>query len=54
VHLMAPDRANELAANNVCGQVRCGDACRKPVNATTCLRCFETSCLSESLACKAR
>jgi hypothetical protein len=53
-HLMAPDRANELTANNLCGQVRCPDACRKPVNAATCLRCFETSCLSESLACKAR
>jgi len=53
-HLMAPDRANELAANNLCGQVRCADACRRPVNAATCLRCFETSCLSESLACKAR
>jgi serine/threonine-protein kinase len=53
-HLMAPDRANELAANNLCGQLRCGDACRKPVNAATCLRCFETSCLSESLACKGR
>jgi serine/threonine-protein kinase len=54
MHLMTPDRANELAANNECGQVRCADACRKPVNAATCLRCFETSCLSESLACKAR
>jgi predicted Ser/Thr protein kinase len=53
-HLMAPDRANELAANNACGQVRCGDACRRPFNAAACLRCFEASCLSESLACKAR
>ena len=54
VHLMAPDRANELAANNECGRVRCADACRKPFNPATCLRCVETSCLSESLACKAR
>jgi serine/threonine-protein kinase len=54
VHLMAPDRANELNANNQCGLVRCGDACRKPFSAATCLRCFEASCLSESLACKAR
>ena len=54
VHLMAPDRANELNANNECGLVRCGDACRKPFSAATCLRCFEASCLSESLACKAR
>ena len=53
-HLMAPDRSNELTANNACGQVRCGDACRRPFNATTCLRCFEASCLSESQACKAR
>jgi hypothetical protein len=53
-HLMTPDRANELLANNECGQVRCGDACRRPFNAATCLRCFEASCLSESLACKAR
>jgi serine/threonine-protein kinase len=54
VHLMTPDRANELQANNECGLVRCGDACRRPFNAATCLRCFEASCLSESLACKAR
>jgi serine/threonine-protein kinase len=54
VHLMTPDRANELYANNDCAQVRCADACRKPFNAATCLRCFEASCLSESLACKAR
>jgi serine/threonine-protein kinase len=54
VHLLAPDRANALAANNVCGQVRCGEACRPPVNAATCLRCFEASCMAESLACKAR
>jgi serine/threonine protein kinase len=54
MHLMTPDRANELTANNQCGAVRCGDACRKPFNAATCLRCFETSCASESLACKAR
>ena len=51
---MAPDRANELAANNLCGQVKCGEACRRPFNAATCLRCFESSCMSESLACKAR
>jgi len=54
VHLMAPDHANELNANNECGLVRCGDACRKPFSAATCLRCFEASCLSESVACKAR
>ena len=54
VHLLAPDRANELAANNVCGTVRCGEACRPPVNTATCLRCFEASCMPESLACRAR
>jgi hypothetical protein len=53
-HLMAPEHANELAANNECGSVRCAEACRKPVNGTTCLRCFTTSCLAESMACKAK
>jgi serine/threonine-protein kinase len=53
-HLMAPDRANELATNNLCGAVRCAEACGKPFNGAKCLRCIETSCLSESLACKAR
>jgi serine/threonine-protein kinase len=52
---MAPDRANELAANNECSLVRCGEACRKPpVNGATCLRCFAANCMAESMACKAR
>jgi eukaryotic-like serine/threonine-protein kinase len=52
-HLMAPEHAPELAANNVCSLVRCADACRKPVNGAACLRCFTARCLGESMACRA-
>jgi serine/threonine-protein kinase len=55
MHLMSPDRAPEIVANNDCALVRCSQSCRPPsVNTAACERCFSASCVAESLACKAR
>jgi serine/threonine-protein kinase len=55
MHLMAPDRATEIVANNDCALVRCSQSCRPPaVSTAACVRCFSASCMAESMACKAR
>jgi predicted Ser/Thr protein kinase len=51
VRTMAPEHANDLMMNNLCGTVHCS-ACRAPVDGVACLACFARECGADALPCK--
>jgi eukaryotic-like serine/threonine-protein kinase len=51
VHEMAPDRAIELAANNLCGVTYCATDCKAPANPLICGACMTQHCKAPNQGC---
>ena len=51
VHEMAPEKAVELAGNNLCGVTYCATDCKPPANALVCGLCMTQHCKAQNQAC---